>query len=76
MSKFPIADRHNLYLDEIRTEERAMASDEISEVCRKYGIDDSEFPFIVELSRRELYDSTDLIQTDNDEEDEDNLDLE
>ena len=69
MTDYPIAQRHNLYLDEIRTEERGLASDEISEVCRKYGIDEVEFPFIIELSRRELYDATDFIETDNEEDD-------
>ena len=69
MKTYPIADRHNLYLDEIRTEERGLASDEISEVCRKYGIDEVEFPFIIELSRRELYDASDFIESDNEEDD-------
>ena len=66
MKKYPIAEQHHLYLDEIRNEQRAQASDEISEVCRKYGIDESEFPVVIEMSKDELYTYTEII-SDNDE---------
>ena len=69
MTDYPIARQHELYMTEIRDEQLANASDEMSEVCRKYGITEIEYPHVTELSRRELYDSTDFIESDNEEDD-------
>ena len=54
-------------MDEIRNEQLANASDEMSETCRKFGITEIEYPHVVELSRRELYDLTETIQRDDEE---------
>ena len=73
--KYPIADRHNLYNDEIRNSERYKAADKIAEVCREFGIDSLEFPYIMDIVRVEVYEDFEWVNGEDEEEDdtEDNL---
>ena len=65
--KYPIAIRHNLYIKEVRDAEIEKATDEIEEVCLKYGVDSLEFGYVVESARVNLYENFDWVDDDDDD---------
>lgn len=66
--KYPIAERNYLYWDEIRNPELAECSEEIIEICHKYGIMNIEFEGVIESVRASLFNFVEHIDTDDDEE--------
>ena len=66
---YPIAQRNDLYWEEIRNPELAQCAEEIEDVCRKYGIRDIEFKSIMQEVEQSLYTFIDFM-SDDDPEDE------